>query len=823
MRNILLLFLFVIFFSGIILNAQDKNREKKGMISGSVLDKQNDSPLEGATIQLFKVKDSSLVAGIVTDKKGEFKMENLPYGKFNLKINYIGYNSAIVTGIILSPQNFTLGLDPIKLEAGSETTNEIEVVGEKNVFENAIDKKIYNVEKTSITEGGTATDVLKNIPSVNVDADGNITLRGNSNVKILINGRPATFAGTDITSILENIPANLIASVEIINNPSSKYEAEGVTGIINIILKKSDDRTGYNGNFTFNLGTKDKYSVSSGLNFRKDKWSINAGYSFRLFNMNFNGFSDRENNINNIISFNNSQSFANNRMNFHTGSLSIDYSFNKDNQLTLGTNYSNRNRNRNETANYLNMDSVSSILSKYDRFNTEKESGWGLETSLNFRSKFTQPKQELTAMINYSVSRENKPVTIRQQNYDSLGFPVINQYLENDYGTDNHNVFTMQSDYYHPLDDNSRLEFGYKIIVRKLMTDISVDTFDYNLGNWINYILLTDNFEYNDKIFALYSQHANKIGFIGYQFGFRFEQTFINLNQMTLNKSYKNDYISFFPSAYLSFDLTNTQAIQLNYTRRINRPNMHNLNPFIDRKDPLNLRYGNPYLKPEYINSFELGYIKYLTTMSFTSSLFYRHTSDVISRIGSISDSGIGRFTFDNVAKSDAYGLELIASGELAKWWNLNANFTYYKTEINGISGSGSATYDNSGYSWTAKAMSMLTFKGLFDLQFSYFYTGKMVNAMGTMDPMQSLDAVIKKDFLDKKLTISLRASDIFNTMKFRFNFSGINFTQLSERKRDSRTLFLNLTFRFGQEEKTLMKRPRKRDDQNDNGGDVEF
>jgi len=821
-QKILITIILSILFYGTIFSQDRPNRknpdgsDKKGKLTGIVVDGESNVPLESASVQLFSQKDSSLVTGTSTDKTGSFTLEPR-FGRFYLKISFIGYNNTIVNNIRINPQSPEVNAGTLKLTAGNEmTTKEIEVEAEVNAFENQLDKKVYNVEKTIVSESGSAVDVLKNVPSVTVDADGNVSLRGSSNVKILINGRPSAMLGNDPSSVLEQIPSKMIESIEIMSNPSSKYDPEGTAGIINIVLKKQQD-DGYNGNVTVNAGTRDKYNTSINLNLRKNKFNFYGSYNFRLFNMYGNGATSKQTFFNNNTFFNSQVSNSHGKMKSHMGSLGMDYMPDKKNLLSLSGSLSWRDRNRNDLGTYLNYDALYNPTMMYFRNSDEDETGKGIDVNLSHKYKFDKKKEELNTAFQYSRSSEDESGNTNQY-YDN-GSSFLQQKDNTTYSID---IFSGQSDFYNPLgeDNKSKFEAGVKGVYRSINSDYTSNYFDFNTQSWYYNSLTSNNFRYKDQVYSTYANYGNTYKNFGYQIGLRLEQTFTKSEQLTSNQNFEHNYFSWFPSIYLTQAITKTNEIQLSYTRRINRPNLHVLNPFTDYSDPQNLRKGNPDLKPEYINALELSYMKYFTTINVSGAVFYRRVDDVINRFVTQLDSATTLMTFENMNNSQSYGLEFVVTGSLAKWWNLNGSTSYYYTKVSGSSSIGS-TLDNSSNVWSGKLMTSFSFPDLFDIQLGYNYSGKMITATGSMDPMQTLDIAVKKDFFFKRLSLTLRVSDALNTQKFAVHTNQNDIIADMVRRRDSRTVFLSVSYRFGTEQHSQeRKRKRENVEENNNGED---
>jgi outer membrane receptor protein involved in Fe transport len=816
-KYIILLFL-IISISGNILQAQSKQNKISGTgkITGKVLDKETNSPLESATIQLFKVKDSTLVTGEATDGTGTINL-SVPFGRYRMVVSFIGYGSSTINGIALNTNSPVYDAGTVKLDpSGSPTTAEIQVTAEKNMFESSIDKKIFNVEQSLVSLGGSATDVLKNIPAVTVDADGNVSMRGNSNVKFLVDGKPSGLIGTDPTNGLQQIPANTIARVEIMTNPSAKYDPDGTSGIINIVLKKSDI-AGYNGNFSLNTGTEDKYNTALNFNYKSKKFNVFGSYNYRLFNMFGNNVNFRQN-IFADSSFNfNQQTGMHNKFNGNAGNLGFDLNIDDKNTLSLSGSYNDRHRSGIDNIFFQELSTNGVINSQYNRESYENHSGNVIDLTLTYDRKFSKPKEDLTAVAYYSSTKDDEVLNTNQQNLTSTGVPFDSPILQNTYTNGKYSVGSIQVDYYHPLGNDpgsdSRYELGFKSFFRNTSADFRSESFDYIQNAFITDALLANNFDYKEQIHSLYGLYAGKINNFGYQVGLRLEEAITNSDLLTTNQSFDKNYFSIFPSLYLSQKFATTNEFQLNYSRRINRPNLRVLNPFIDYSDPLNLDQGNPNLNPEYINSFEFSYIKYFEAASFTSSVFYKQVNDMITRITTVQPNGVSMATFENLNSAKSYGFEFAVNDHIFNWWNLNGNFSYFRMQING--NDQNAALNNDNYSYTAKVISNFNVFKFLDLQVSYNYQGPTVLAQGKMEPVQSFDFAIKKNILNDKGTLGFRISDAFNQQKYISETTGLGFIQDYTRKRTSRMAFLTFSYRFGTDGKQPMKQNKKKDDNN--------
>jgi outer membrane receptor protein involved in Fe transport len=797
--------------------AQNGRQQSSGVISGIVFERTTRTPLEAASITLYKQTDSSLVTGGQTDASGKFTLTNVPFGRYKLEANIVGYSIAVVKGITVNSQNSAVNIDTIKLKEGTTTTEEIEVTAERGPLTIEPDKKVFNVSQDLINQSGSATDILRNIPSVTVDVDGNVSLRGSGDVKILIDGKPSGLDGQNRAQILEQIPANSIESVELVTNPSAKFEAEGNSGIINIVTKRNV-LLGYNGNVTLGTGTKDKYNGGLSFSLKNNKINLTANYNFRLFNMGMTGNNFRSSTFNDVTSYIDQLSDASMRMNGNFGKISLEYYLTPKQSFTLSSNIRSMDRKRGETTTNNVLDAQQNLSSFSITKNTGDSKGNDMEFSLNYNGMFG-PKQTLTGEISYSHDKDNDNLNVNQQNFLANGTPDNNAFLQNTYDTGIDDDFNAQLDYIHPLGKDSRIEAGIRSIYRKSNDDFNSEHYDYNTNTWVADNNLNNHFVYKEQIYSAYASYTDKLKNFGYQLGLRTEQTFSKGDLLTTGQTFDKKYLSFFPSINLSQQLSPTDEMQLSYSRRINRPRLRFLNPYTDYSDPYNLRRGNPDLKPEYIDSYELSYVKYLGKSTITPSVFLRNTHDAITRTYSLLDSNTSLVTFENVATELAYGAELIAVSQLTPWLNVNGNISYYRNELKDNSNNTSA----SNYTWQGRIMSTARLPLGFSLQLAYNYRGAEVSPQGSTKPMQSLDAAIRKDFLDEKASLNFRISDIFNTQKFETDLSGTNFTQTFNRQRESRTAFLTFTYKFGTPEKQQRNKRQNNENENNDQEDIGY
>jgi ferric enterobactin receptor len=768
-------------------------------IKGTVTDKSSGATLESATIQVFKSIDSTLLTGASSDKSGNFIVKDIPEGLYTVKVSYIGYATAVAKNVKVSNDKKEINFGIIKLEVNSEMTQEINVEGEAPTMTFEGDKKIYDAKKDLTAQNGNVLDLLKNVPSVSVDNDGNVSLRGSSNVKILIDGKPSALLSNG-TQVLQNIPASSIDKVEIINNPSAKYEAEGISGIINLVMKQGQNTNAYSGNVKMNGGTEDKYNFATGGSMKKDKFTFNGNYSYWNYTLPGRSTIDR-------ISFASIESrTVNQELNWrykgisHYGSFGMDYAIDKLNTLSLVGNIFHYKRNI-SVINYLRFFDENNISSGiFHNNDNDGKDGTNIDLTLTYSKKFETKEKDFNTFINYSRRREDSPMDFA--NFDSLNSAYFTK-------KDSYYIFNFingQADYVLPFNEKSKLETGLKSNARLITGEQQFSYLDNNSGGWFPIAGKSNDVDYKDVISAAYITYSNKYKDFSYQVGLRGEHTYLDFSIQNETQKYNRNYFDLFPSMSLSQNIGKENQLQLSYSRRINRPGLFSLNPFVEQFDEYTKRSGNPYLNPDYTHSVELGYTRYVPIGSVTLTGYYRNTKDVVNYINFVDTNGVTYYHPENKGSSNTYGVEFILQGGFAKWWTYNGSLDYFNSNI-----FDNISFDKTYTAWSARFSTNASIPGIADIQFFYFYSGKQVDAQGEVKPLQLMSIAIQKPFFDKKLVLGFRVSDLFNQQKFNVQNTGTDFYQTITQKINSRAAFLTLTFNFGDQSSSISKRTSQR------------
>lgn len=790
-------------------------------VKGKTVDDKTNIALDFATVTLFKANSEKPLMAAQTDLNGNFAFQNIESGSYKLTINFLGYET-YTRNFQVGSQQKVVNLGNLKLKQSSVSVlNEVVVTGKKDVIQLGIDRKVFNADQNLVTQGGTATDLLATIPSVQVDLDGNISLRGTSNVRVLIDGKPSTFGGGDISAILQSLPANAIDKVELITNPSSKYDPEGQSGIINIVLKRNLIR-GINGNATLSAGRYENYNANIGLNYRNEKWNYSANYSFREGDRLGAGFNSTTFLNNTITAPYTSSNQTSNRFNRnHTIKAGIERFFTQNTSLGLSANLNLRKGDDIENVNQLFFDANQNITDRGPGFTKELEDNKGYDINLDFLHKFKRKGEELSSNLSFGRRTEDEYENIVQDFFDPagnistsrIGMNRVNNVAEK------MNNINLQLDYTRPLTDNSKLETGYRSTLRYSDEDQISDTLILNTNNFVRDRGLSNLFELEDIVHAVYANYQNQFTeSFGMQVGLRAEQAYLNTdisgldeNNILQTSSGRLDYLRVYPSIYFTQKFAGENQLQLSYSRRVNRPRGWQVNPFPDVSDRYNIRIGNPNLRPEDIHSYELSYAKFWRMVTFTSSVYFRQVNDIVQGIRQENpDQNGGTITqFYNIARNRSMGLELISRANITKNWTVTGNLNFFQTYFKGDEGLG--INDNDGFNWNGNINTTINITKQLAGQANFFYMAPRTLSQGTMKEMTGLDAGLKYDIMNRKASIGFNVQDVFDSRRFGMNTMNETFIQDFQRRRLGRIYNLSISYRFGRSDLQTETRNQRR------------
>ncbi len=795
-------------------------------IKGAILDQETGSPLEYATVVLQKTEDPASVTGGITDESGKFEFAATP-GNYNVRFEYLSYKT-----ITLENQRITESRDfgAIRMAINVAELEAVEVVGERTTVEVRLDKKIYNIGKDLTNSGATISDALNNVPSVSVDVEGNISLRGNDNVRILINGRPSALAGFGSTDALRQLPADAIDRVEVITSPSARYDAEGSAGILNIILKQ-EKTLGFNGSVNSYIGVPMNAGITANGNLRTDAFNIfsTIGYRYRNApgNANFDntytsGFFDR-------IKEDRDTDRLNRGLNANLGmelfltkesSLTGSYFFRKGNDEDI---------TENNTERFIDSQTDSRTLRREVANEDDQSHQW----SLNYNNNLDDKGQKLTVDLQLSRDQETQNAEIEERTtFPNDNLVALEQVLQKEKQSE----FLVQGDYVLPVGD-SQFEAGFRIDMEETMTDYRLDSLDQASGQFVVNQNLTNIFTYNEDVYAVYSQYGDKFGKFSFLMGLRLEQTRLKGQiesefdpslieeelGVDVDVNFTKNYLGLFPTANLIYELSESANVTLGVNRRINRPRGWFINPFPSRSSRTNVFQGNPDLNPSFSWTYDLGYLKRWEKLTFTSSVYYQRETDSFERVqeptGQTTTEGIEiiRSIPINLSTNQRYGAEGSLLYNPSRKLRLNGSFNFFlfdsEGSFNGVD------YGTSNTSWFARFSSKLTLPAAIEWQTNAFYMGPRQNAQTKSEGMFSINMAFSKDIMKGNGTLTLNVDDLLNSRKRRAFTQTPFFTSDSSFQWRVRTVNLAFVYRFNEQK----KRNGRGDDRNFDQEEGEF
>ena len=807
MMNKSLLFLFALILSTTSLMAQ--SRSDSFVVSGTIIERETQAPLEYATIAFFSITENRIIDGGITDSKGNYSIV-IPKGVYDISFEYFSLMKHIKSNYNI---NQDVNFGTTELEAELQSLEVIDIIAEKTTVEIKLDKKIYNVGKDLTVRGGSVSDVLDNVPSVSVDIEGNVALRGNQNVRILINGKPSGLVGLNSTDALRQLPADAIEKVEIITSPSARYDAEGTAGILNIILRRSK-LLGLNGAVILNAGHPDQLGASGNINYRTGNINIfnTSGYSYRNSPGNSTTkteFFNTEYDADGLLIQDDPNTFRNeyrtferirNGFNSNTG---VEWYINPTSSLTSAflirkSDNSNETFNRAET-----FDASNNLVSQSLRYDPEFETDETTQFSINFDKQFHgNSDHRLTLDFQVENNSEDENSIIYNNSIAAERVQTIE---------DQERVL-LQTGFTLPIGEHSRFEAGYNGRFSKNTTEYTLEfanndvfVLDTNVSNTL---------VYKEDVNAFYSQYGSKLkDKFSFLVGLRLESTRITIQQLSSNEYNNNNYVGLFPTINLAYEFSETQSLTLGYNRRISRPRSRFLNPFPSRSSATNLFQGNPNINPSYSNGFDIGYLNKFDNLTLNTSLYFNHATDVFTYVS--EDTGeevvidgqsvpVIRRGPINLAENDRYGFEFTLSYRPSKKWNMNTNFNLYHSIIRG-SYKG-LSYDFENLAWFVRLNNKYTLPGSVEWQTRLSYDGPQIDAVNKREGRFSTNMAFSKDLFNEKASLSFSINDLFNTERRNLESTTPTFYSDIYFRWRVRSYNLSFTYRFNQKKKQAQR-----------------
>lgn len=802
MIKYLLSFIVLLFIQTVIAQTPDQ-RPSYGLVKGVVVDAKTEEALPFVSVVIYKLKDTSIVDGILTDEQGQFKFNNIQQGNYIIRLSYVGYVKkwSMPFSIVFGRPITDLG--KLKFEKPLTALEQVEIVAEKKQVDYSIDKIVINVEQNPALTGGSAADALQTVPAVNVDMDGNVSMRGSANVTILIDGRPSTYTSVD------QISASMIERIEILTNPSAKYDPEGTVGIINIIMKQKAAK-GLNGMITLNAGTNDKYNGSININYKKNKLNTYLNIDARVFHMDAYTDVQRTTTLADTVTHQIQERVGRMKGQFSNFKAGVDYQLNKLNTLSVSTSLGLRDfyfRENNFNRLTSEDNTVLDLYNRYSKRETVSNSG---DITINYKRKYSKPGKELSADAYVSQRTLDELVNYNEQQYINLwtvssALPMLKRN-----NTDGINNFVSANvDYTDSIFSKIKLEAGYKGTISANDADFLETNFDDITQEWKTNAIASSRFIYTEHIEAAYGILTGQFKKVSWQAGIRTEGAFTQGELTETGFSFNKTRITAYPSAFVLYPLDTFNSVKANYSRRVNRPSIMVVNPFINYADPKNLSAGNPNIEPEFVNSYELAHIWKRKNNSIVTNLYFKQTNDVITGITTVNGAGNTYTTFKNQNQAINTGVDLSVSSVIYHFIRLTVSGSGYYIEVKGPE---IDTENDHAYSWQAKVNLATRIPKVGDLQIMYNYMAPTLSMQSGSESrhrfmsgggvgMQASNAYVdlgfKREFMKGKFALLLKVQDLFQSQIFDINTSTPVLDYHLVRTRKSRILFVGVQYRI--------------------------
>ncbi len=812
MKKIICLFILLLSFQ-IQANNSDNPLAKNGVITGKVIDANTKKPVVYVSIVIKDVTGKTITGGI-TDEEGNFKIDKIPEGNHTLEVQFMGYKT-VSKPFSITNKKTKINLGEISFQEDAQSLDEVEIRADVSETIQKVDRKVINIGKDLVSSGATVSEIMNNIPSVSVDQDGNISLRGNSNVRVLVDGKPSTI---DAATLLKQIPSTSIKSVELITNPSAKYNPEGMSGMINIVLKKNANM-GFNGslNTGVTFGEDPKYNASINMNYKTGKVNFYTNYGYNGGIWNNNGFVNRTSQgLNQDFIFKSDNES-------HLVKFGADIYINEKNTLSI---FTNQNFSTSSGINSTLINDINNNANDLVQTNDSENKNDTQTYNLDYKLDFEKEGHNIEFEANHSTSKPKEDANFTKTPSDvftDADFSVFNYFDDID-NERNNTIFNL--DYVNPLDDNTKLELGFETRFRRTDNNritnqdrlISENPNDYEK-------VPNSNFQYDQDIFSAYGTISKKIDKLSILLGVRVENYLVDANFKTFNLdnsineniNFNDDQINVYPSAFFTYNSSDKNQYQLSYSRRVDRPNLQQVNPIREWSTPFITSVGNQNLNPQFTNSIEFNYTRQLKKGSITLGTFYRHIKNNINRSIEVDPNDPDKLLLSHINSdsNNAYGVELSSNYRLNKWWSVNASFDLYTQKEEGLVGINKVNITNTNYNFRANN----NFKATKNLSFTLFgmYRGPNKNLQFDVEEMYKIDIGARLKVLKGKGSISARFNDVFNTMHFAFT-SDRPIDQVGKFFWESQTVYLGFNYRFGNG-KNRTKSRKRRDNNEKQGG----
>ena len=762
------------------------NNTVSGTIQGKIVEETSNEPLEFVSVAVYTAKDKSLVTGGITSPEGEFEIKGIPAGEYMLEITFIGYDKMSVEDIEISPGNTQVSLNDIILRQAASRLDEVEVVAEEMGVEYKIDRKVINVSQQLTSAAGTAIDILENVPSITVDVDGTVSLRGSTGFMVLIDGRPTVL---DPSEALQQIPSNTIENIEIITNPSAKYNPDGTAGIINIVTKR-DKLKGLSGTANLNGGNYSRYGAGMLINYQKNKWNVFLGADYNNRTRPGNSFNERVTESNDTTFFTRSTGDRDGGREFWVIRGGLGYSLTDRDNLNVEFNYGYRSG-----SNFTNQDFTEGImpgdiLNQYVSRETGFRGGNFYSINSSYQHRFAGEGHVLEAQVSYR-SREGEDTGTNELINDSGEITSGQINTEDGPGA----VLQLNLDYTLPVGESGKLETGYQSRIGNSRDETTLSVYNTESGEYELQPEFSNNTDYLRDIHALYAIYGSELEKFGYQVGLRSEYTYRTINSAISPEPFKINRIDLFPSVHTSYKLPSEQQLMASYSRRIERPRSWYLEPFITWEDAFNVRQGNPGLEPEYIDAMEIGYMKGMGEHSLSFEGYYRITHNKVERIRSVYDENVILSRPENIGQDFALGGELVLNLNLFKWWKADLSGNFYQYRL--VGNVEQQDFRRESFNWNTRLSNTFRFGKGTRIQLNSRYNSATVTAQGERGDFWTADLAISQELIEKKLTAILQVRDLFGKVVREDESFGVGFYSYGEYYNLAPQVAVTVNYRF--------------------------
>ena len=765
-----------------------------GQLAGAVVGEAG-QPIASASIAVRSARDSSLVAGAIAKPDGTFRIEGIAPGRYLVRVRAIGY-APVEKPLAITPAEPRVDFGRVTLAAVATRLESAVVTADADQAVMAPDRNSYTVKDMPTAAGGNTVDVLRNVPGVEVDGDNKVSLRGNQNVVVQINGRATPLRGEQLGNFLAQLPSGQVQRVEVVPNPSAKDDPEGMAGILNIVLKQNAD-LGTSAGLVLGAGTTGMFNGSGNVGHQQGPLTLFASYGFMRDEREIAGFTNRQNLFLTPNTYLNADNVGRMFPRSHNASAQAEYKVTARDALSTNVMFNTGTFNRESDNFYRELDASEAVTARYDRLTRATNDNRMIDWSAGYKRTMQPQRSEIGAEFRINDTQMGFASSYLDQMRNADGTAANDEPARQlDDLDEGRRDYTVTADVIRPFGARGKMEFGYKGVMRELDNSFGARVFSYTTDAFEPDLTRSNAFNYQDQVHAVYAVASRGVGRLNLQAGLRAEQARSEFALGTTGESFDNDYTSVYPSALVSFDQTPMRQFKASYSKRVQRPHTTQMNPFTFREDALNEFSGNPYLKPEYTHAMELGYQQTFSKGSLQLNPFFRHTVDAVRAVRTVNDAGVARVTFANLATSDSYGADANASFRLGEFSGFGG-FNVFRS----VSDASNLETDvsNNSIGWSARVNGGYKLTSALDASGFVMYRAPMTTEQGRIRSMSMMTLALRQKVLNDKGSVTLRVQDPFNAMRFGFEQSDARVIQSSQRRFGVRGLYLNFSYNYGQ------------------------